>query len=704
MKENIPVSLQIAVLAVQVGVIIFGARFAGNLIRKLHIPPVLGELLAGVLLGPFLLGSIPLGIHGFENGLFPLTGGSLPVSTPLYALSTFGSIILLFISGLETDLKQFFRYSLTGSVVGIGGAAVSFIFGALFGLWMFEGASILDPRVLFLGILSTATSVGITARILSERKTIDSPEGTTILAAAVIDDVLGIICLAIVMGIVGVSAGQSGQIDWGKIGFIAVKSFGIWLGVTALGLCFAHKIAAFLKCFRPGATFSILAFGLALLAAGLFESAGLAMIIGAYVMGLSLSKTDIAFSIHRNISSISNFLVPIFFVVMGMLIDVRVFGNMEVLAFGLIYSVLAIIAKIIGCALPARMLNFNTIGSLRIGMGMIPRGEVALIIAGIGATTMMTLNGKQIPIINAELFGIAIIMTLVTTIAAPPLLSFMLNIKKSGVKKTQADSSSVHTVYDFPSEMIRDVVLTSMMEHFRSEGFRNSSLSHDTPIIHFRRKDTSFSMQINGNSFDFESSLSESVLIKSIIFETFVEIQRAISELKNFTISGVISPPTAEDINNSIRHMALPPEKILSPDHIIKNLQGETLKDAIIEIIDLLYAQKAIANPELCINSIIQRENIVSTCTGNIALPHARVKGVSGVVSVLGVSPKGLIGNNKKINIVLLTLSPPDFDNPYLQYIGHAASVLVRQENVERIINASSPEEISNLFEQKTRK
>ena len=104
MKENISLGTEIAILAIQTGVILFAARFCGNLFKKFHIPSVLGELFAGVLIGPYLLGTIPLGIHGLGNGLFPLISGGIPVSVPLYALATFGSVILLFVSGLETDL------------------------------------------------------------------------------------------------------------------------------------------------------------------------------------------------------------------------------------------------------------------------------------------------------------------------------------------------------------------------------------------------------------------------------------------------------------------------------------------------------------------------------------------------------------------------------------------------------------------------
>ena len=158
----------------------------------------------------------------------------------------------------------------------------------------FLGYSATDPLCLFLGVISTATSVGITARILSDQKKMDSPEGVTIMTAAVFDDVLGIIVLAVILGFTTLLVDKSGSFNAVSVIGIAGKVFGIWLVFTVLGLVFSKKIAAFLKVFKQSYDFSILSLGLALMLSGIFEAYGLAMIIGAYVMGLSLSKTDIA--------------------------------------------------------------------------------------------------------------------------------------------------------------------------------------------------------------------------------------------------------------------------------------------------------------------------------------------------------------------------------------------------------------------------
>ena len=703
MKEELPIAVQIAALAIQIGVILFAARFCGVAAQKLKVPSVLGELIAGIVIGPFVLGGIGIPLHGFEHGLFPLVeGAKLPVSTPLYSLATLGSIVLLFMSGLETDLRMFFRYSVAGTIVGLGGVIFAFAFGNMMGMMMFK-AGFMDPRCLFLGILSTATSVGITARILSEKKRIDSPEGTTILAAAVIDDVLGIICLAIVMGIVGV-AGNGGSIDWGKIGVIAIKSVGIWLGVTALGLIFAHKIAKFLKVFPPSGTYAILAFGLSLLLAGLFEQAGLAMIVGAYVMGLSLSKTDISFAVQHQLEGISNFLVPIFFVVMGMLVDVRVFSDGDVLKWGLIYSFIAVMTKIVGCAVPAYFMNFNLVGAVRIGMGMIPRGEVALIIAGIGTTTMMKINGVDVPVLDSKLFGIAIMMTLITTLVAPPLLAAMLNVKKKGVKKDVEEEEAVNTFYELPSESVRDFVTNLMLDKFRREGFRHNELGRGDGLTHFRREAVAFTLIRTGNTFKFESSPSEALLIRTVMYETFVEIHHAMTTLKEFAAPGglenAVSAPDAQAPGKKKDVLRI--NKVLSPDAVIYNLKAENTADAIRELVARLMQNGVLKDAELCEKDVLERESIMSTTMpGGVALPHARTNGTQKLVAAVGISRKGCPVDGRDgdpTHIFVLSLCPKDAAQPYLQFVAQVAGVLTSPEKVAEVMAAPDANAVRDIF------
>lgn len=705
--ENASVVQQSAILVIQLGTILFAAKFCGDLFQKIKMPSVLGELLTGVLLGPFLLGGIGLPFHGFEHGFFPHTpGATLPVSMPLYSIATIGSVLLLFLSGLETDLRMFLRYSVAGTLVGIGGVVFSFAFGAGIGMVMLN-AAFMDPRCLFLGILCTATSVGITARILSEKRSIDSPEGVTILAAAVIDDVLGIICLAIVMGIVAVeSAGGSvTNVDWPGIGRIAVKSVGIWLGATVLGLVLARKIAHFLRIFGSAMVFGILALALALIVSGLFEQAGLAMIIGAYVLGLALSKTDISFAVQRALLPVYNFMVPVFFVVMGMLVDLRVFGNPAVLKMGMIYAGLAVAAKIIGCALPALFMNFNWLGALRIGAGMVPRGEVALIIAGIGATTTMAINGVNTPILNAELFGIAIIMTLVTTVVAPPILSFFLSHPGKGVKKEVKDHSIVHTVFKLPSDTVADFVLKNLIEAFESEGFMLSELDHRSGILHLRRDRIAFSLVHRSKEFVFESNPDEVILIKTVMYETFMILHHTMEKLRALADPAMLQRQIFSP--NDTRKIArirndLPLGTILPFSCVKMRLQADSKEGIIAELLELLAHDSRITSRAQCENDLLERESIASTAMQDgVAFPHCHTDGVTGLVAAIGIKPEGFdFGaiDGKPSTIFVMSLCPKATGGPLLQFMARIAGSLADPDTRQAILHASSPETLRELL------
>ncbi|MDH3981807.1 MAG: cation:proton antiporter, partial [Kiritimatiellaceae bacterium] len=336
-------------LILQLAVIIICAKIGGFLFQRyLKMPSVLGELASGMLIGPYALGSM---IDIPNLGILFAESHGFAASPQLYGIATLASIILLFLAGLETDLAAFIRYSVVGSFVGLGGLVFAFVLGDLIAvMWPNNIHSFMDPAALFLGVISVATSVGITARILAEKRKMSSPEGVTILAGAVFDDVLGIVTLAIVMGMAKVSLG-GGTVNWGEIGIIAAKAIGFFVVVTSLGLIFSRKITAMIKKFKSTEIIVAICFGLALLLAGLAEMAGLAMIIGAYIMGLALSRTDLAHEIEHHMEGIYNLLVPIFFCVMGMMVDFNAMG--AVWKFGLVYSALAVVSKVVGCGLPA---------------------------------------------------------------------------------------------------------------------------------------------------------------------------------------------------------------------------------------------------------------------------------------------------------------------------------------------------------------
>ena len=406
-------------VVLQLALIVAAAKIAGDIAeRYLRIPPVLGELAAGIIIGPFALGGI--GLFGFEP-IFGAASHAISdhtpnISTEIWTIAQVASVVLLFSVGLETDLKQFLRYAGPASAVALGGVILPFALGAGATVYFGYADGFLDPIALFMGAIMTATSVGITARVLRDLRRMGAPEGVTIIGAAVVDDVMGILVLAVV-----VAMSETGAVEGGELGLIAVKAIGFWLGLTGVMILLSSWISKALTWFRdPGAPLA-LALGLALLGAGLAESFGLAMIIGAYSVGLGLAHTPLAHRIEQGMLGVYHFMVPIFFVVMGMLVDLTAIGS--VLGFGIALTLLAIVSKIVGSGGPALAVGFNRRGAWRVGLGMLPRGEVALIIAGIGLSRN---------VIDLELFGVAILMTVVTTLIAPILLVPAFRSGRSG--------------------------------------------------------------------------------------------------------------------------------------------------------------------------------------------------------------------------------------------------------------------------------
>jgi Kef-type K+ transport system membrane component KefB/mannitol/fructose-specific phosphotransferase system IIA component (Ntr-type) len=670
-------------LVLQIGIILFAARAGGMLMRKLGMPQVLGELLAGILIGPYLLGSIAL--PGFPEGIFPAAVGSVPVSPELYGIATVASIILLFISGLETDLSLFLRFSVAGAVVGIGGVVASFGLGAGIGSIVL-GTSFMDPRNLFLGVMSTATSVGITARILSDKKKMDSPEGVTILAAAVIDDVLGIIILAVVLGIVAV-AGNSGEgLPWANIAAVAAKAFGVWLGFTALGLVFARRISAFLKIFRNVTTFSVLSLGLALILAGVFEKTGLAMIIGAYVMGLSLSKTDISYVIQEHLHPVYEFFVPVFFTVMGMLVNLGEMLAPATLLFGLIYTAAAIVAKVVGCGIPSLFLNFNRLGAFRIGVGMIPRGEVALIIAGIG------ISGG---LLSAELFGVSIMMTLVSTIVAPPLLSGLLSRSEPGTRIEMKGADTVTTEYRFESEELTDLVGRKVVDELEREGFFMHRMEVEvSQIYHVRKDDVSFSIVWDETTLTFESAREDVAFVKTLMYEMLLDIHDMVEKL-----SSVSKPPERiEAADEEEARTSFDIAGVLDQHCIVLHLHGTTKEEIITELVDVLAEEGKLKDRAAALEAVFEREQSMSTgMQDGIALPHGKTDGVDAIQVAVGLKPEGIEFQSldgKPSRIFILVVSPKRTTGPHIQFLATISAILKSPEAREQILLSTSRREL----------
>ena len=729
-------------LVLQIGIIIFAAKIGGMLAGALRLPSVLGELGAGILIGPWALGGIPIpGFDGmFQYGLFyghalraqALAGGTPFAATPeLYGICTIASVVLLFLSGIETNLKMFLKYAFAGSLVGVGGVVFSFVLGDLcavyattflpdllggieclaeLGKLVKDGKVVqaaLSPAAMFMGIMSTATSVGITARILSEKKKMDSEEGVTIMAGAVIDDVLGIIVLAIGMGIIGsqreaAAAGEAaGGVEWGAIGSTAVKAFGVWLVGTVVGVVLAKKISWLLKLFKAPGAIATLAFGLALVIAGAFEALGLTLIIGAYVMGLALSRTDIKHLVQENLANLYTFLVPIFFCVMGMMVDVSALCSKPVLVFGGIYTALAVLAKIVGCAIPSLFCGFNVLGSLRVGAGMIPRGEVALIIAGIGLS-----NGY----LTQEVFGIGILMTLVTTVVAPPALVGLFHPKAKGVRHPKADADgSREVVFELETREVADLVVHRLVEEFRKEGFFVTLLSQTDHIWEIAMDDIDISVRRIGKKIRFTCTKAE----ETMVMTAWMEIASQMNDLAR----AIAKPIRKEDLG---RMIAKSEPAVRGREGVGRYLQGFVMlpkfraaskKEAIQKMVAEIAAAcpNHVKNTAEAVEAVLKREESMSTGLDHgIAVPHGRcpsVHGIAGAVAIVdnmgtanGCIPDYETIDNSPLRIIVLTLANDEAQSPYLKLMSYISRALRADNGYARLAECRTPDEMRRFF------
>lgn len=370
--------------------ILVAAKLFGALAQWIGQPAVLGELGAGVVLGSSVFGIVD------------------PKTEVLHLLSELGVIILLFAIGLETDLKKLLKVGGASSAVAVVGVVLPFAFG--YAICLVLGLNNLTAIVT--GATLTATSVGITARVLSDLNRLQEPESQIVLGAAVIDDVVGLVILAVVTGV----ARGEGVSAWG-VASTTLIAFGFLTGTLLIGrLIVPPMIKRLSKIDLPGTPTMLallLAFGLAWLA----NYAGSATIIGAFAAGLLIRETSDAHEIERGIANLGHFFVPVFFVVVGAAVDLTVFNplhseNHRTLMIGGALIVAAVLGKFLAGYAP-----FWFRGNKRvIGVGMIPRGEVGLIFAQMGLTS---------GVFDAAMFSAVALMVMVTTFMAPPLLKLL---------------------------------------------------------------------------------------------------------------------------------------------------------------------------------------------------------------------------------------------------------------------------------------
>ena len=402
----------LAPVVLALAVILAAAKLGGDAAERIGQPAVLGELVVGVLVGNLSL----VGIDWFQF---------IAANSTIEVLAQLGAVILLFEVGLESTVRDMLQVGARSLMVAVLGVVAPWALGWWVGALLLPEHSVYVHA--FLGAVLTATSVGITARVLKDLGRSRSPEARIILGAAVIDDVLGLVALAAVATVIA-TADSGAVLSYSVLVLVLGKALLFLFGALSLGVVLSPWLFSFASQLRGSgvllATALVFCFTLAWLASAI----GLAPIVGAYAAGLILEDLhyrDFAKEerqLENLVRPISSFLVPVFFVLMGMRVDLNTLMRPEILGLAAALTVAAVLGKQ-ACALGALGARLDW---LSIGIGMIPRGEVGLIFANIGLT--LVVRGERI--IDAATYSAVVIMVMLTTLITPPALKWSLNKQK----------------------------------------------------------------------------------------------------------------------------------------------------------------------------------------------------------------------------------------------------------------------------------
>lgn len=407
------------------------AKICGELFERIGQPAVLGELCGGILLGNLALVGLTI-------------AEPLKTDVVISALAELGVIILLFEVGLESNLGEMLEVGWSSLLVAVVGVIAPFFLG-----WVVAARFIPNETRLahiFIGATLCATSVGITARVLKDMGKLAARESRIILGAAVIDDVLGLLILAVVVGAIS-SRASGAALSMIGIVWIAGKSILFLIGAIVVGHYVVPRLLVGVGRFETRGVLLAVALAFCFLLAWLAGKVGLNAIVGAFAAGLLLDEVHFEKvpkhekrDLEQLLVPVSSLLAPIFFVLMGLKVDLRTFGRVHLLGFAAVLTLAAIMGKQL-CSLGVTERGLNRIA---IGFGMIPRGEVGLIFAGIGATLMLpNVEGVMGPVIGPNVFSVVVMMVIITTLITPPALKWAM-ARKSIVPDNSAEARQRH--------------------------------------------------------------------------------------------------------------------------------------------------------------------------------------------------------------------------------------------------------------------
>jgi len=657
----------------QLGVLVLVAKMGGRLFHRWQLSRILGEVAAGLLVGPFLLGGLSLPV--FPDGLMKDAATLFRAQDPMCGVITIALVVFFFLAGLNTDVRQF-RCSTTGGIAaGLGGFALCFaatLVVLVAAVPALSGGAAWDwitPQALLVCTAVSVSSVGMLARMLSARQRLESPAGHVALTAALTDNVAGLFFFTVFSGaLTAVARGAEPGLH--LIASMIVRTL---LGVALVALCGA-PVARFVNglALRERTYTSAFAVSAAclLIAGGVMGAMGLSVMSGAYVMGLVFSTTDLRHEIRERLDFVSLVLVPVCFAALGMQLDLGLLGEPALLAGAAVFVVAAVAAKAVGAAVPARWAELDGRGCLRVGAGVMPRSELTLaLLAAIAGMTVLP---------PGVLF-VSILLVVVTNLCVPGVVRRLFETGGNGTRKPFVVPAPVRIAFQFPSHQAALLMVNRAVEIFEDDGFYAHRLNRYQVLYRISRESQVIHLSGQEGEVVFECSERERPLVNAVMLELSSGVEQSLRELqkplndvllrRNLQSGSPASGVATSMLKNRFAVETLKPR-----------LLATTKQGAISELVSLLYECGLVMDRERAVQAVFEREQGLSTgLEHGLAIPHARTDAVTRLVCAVGLKREGIdfdAADGRPTRIVVLVLAPDHAATPQLQLIAQVCRQL----------------------------
>lgn len=377
---------------ISLGILLFAAKLLAELFHKIKLPVVLGELLAGIIVGPFALGALPL-----VNGE-PL----VVLDETVRHIGEIAAVVILFIAGLEITPREFLRGGAAAFTIGSLGVIVPFFVG----FYVFEAFGVESLQSILIATALTATSIAISIQVMTELGKMKSKEARLILGAAIVDDILAIAALSVVVTMVQTGNTEPAILD---ITLLIMQVLGTFAAILIVSVLVIPRVLHSERLWKSKGSIEGIITASFFAAAGIAAFLGLSPIVGAFAIGMAVASTRIIHQVHEYVDKLQIIFAPLFFAIIGAQVDLRGV-NLDVLLIAGIMVAVAVVTKLVGTGLPSMIFLKDRTKSMRVGIGMVSRGEVGLIVAGVGVTSGALTN---------DIYTAVIIMVAATTIITP---------------------------------------------------------------------------------------------------------------------------------------------------------------------------------------------------------------------------------------------------------------------------------------------